>query len=74
MIWRSSGEDDGVGDLESQQAVRCALQHLTDDLSKHHEAWKIYFNWKGLQTTTLRTLFCSFFCTFNDADYYIQTI
>ena len=34
MIWRSSGEDDGVGDLESQQAVGCALQHLTDDLEQ----------------------------------------
>ena len=48
MIWRSSGEDDGGGDLESQQAVRCALQHPQTTWSKHHEAWKIYFNWKGL--------------------------
>ena len=34
MIWRSSGVDDGGGDLESQQAVRCALQQLTDDLEQ----------------------------------------
>lgn len=34
MIWRSSGEDEGGGDLESQKAVRCALQHVTEDLEQ----------------------------------------